>query len=114
LFGQWREVFLYSAVNILSAALICLILVGNPVVVSITGGAIQRWIGKISYGAYVYHIGAGLVAHQILFRLGVLQTSDTVFAYLIVFALTYPLCLIVAHLSYRYFESRFLEYRHLF
>jgi peptidoglycan/LPS O-acetylase OafA/YrhL len=114
LFGQWREVFLYSAADIVAAALICLILVGNPVVIAMSGGAIQRWIGKISYGAYVYHIGAGLAAHQILVRLGVLQTSDTVFAYLMVFALTYPLCLMVAYLSYHYFESRFLEYRHLF
>jgi peptidoglycan/LPS O-acetylase OafA/YrhL len=113
LFGQWREVFLYSAINILSAALICLILVDNRILVAISGGSITRWIGKISYGAYVYHVAAAVAVHNIVVDyLGV--ASDTFVSYATQFALTYVLCVTVAELSFRYFESRFLQYRRLF
>jgi peptidoglycan/LPS O-acetylase OafA/YrhL len=113
LFGQWREVFLYSAIDILSAALICLILVENRILIAISGGSITRWIGKISYGAYVYHVAAAVAVHHIVVDyLGV--ASDTLVSYAIQFALTYALCVTVAELSFRYFESRFLQYRRLF
>jgi peptidoglycan/LPS O-acetylase OafA/YrhL len=110
---QWREVFRYSAIDVMSVGLICMILINDRIVRTISGGAVFRWIGKISYGAYIYHPVAMLAAHQILTLCGFVD-QNTMLAHMLLFVIAYPLVLAVADFSFRYFESMLLRYRRLF
>ncbi len=62
-----------------------------------------RWIGRISYGAYVFHD----VLHIEFLRLA-LRFKAPAFQY-VAAALALPLTLLVAWLSYRYFETPFIR-----
>jgi peptidoglycan/LPS O-acetylase OafA/YrhL len=66
-----------------------------------------RWIGKISYGVYVYHLLLGAVWVWIAFRIAPNAGKNGRMALVAFVALTGTL--IVANLSYRYIESPFLR-----
>lgn len=55
LYGEGREVFLYTALGLSSLALLALTLARHPLVRPITSLAVLQWIGRISYGCYIYH-----------------------------------------------------------
>lgn len=59
-------------------------------------------IGAISYGIYLFHIHAIVVAKNILVKVGLDQE-------LMVFILGYGLSIVAAELSYRFFETPFLK-----
>lgn len=68
-------------------------------------------IGKISYGAYMYHI---LVMDFLVFGVAVWQgelTGLTKFTFPFV---AFTISIIIAHLSYKYFEKPFLRFRREF
>jgi peptidoglycan/LPS O-acetylase OafA/YrhL len=55
LYGDFRQVWLYSAVALLSAGLIATILAGKAAWVGFTRNGLLQAIGRVSYGGYVYH-----------------------------------------------------------
>jgi peptidoglycan/LPS O-acetylase OafA/YrhL len=67
-----------------------------------------RYLGKISYGLYVYHLPCLTVVSKIVVRL---MGHDSPLA---VFALGLPLTIGIAAISYRYFESPFLRLKERF
>jgi peptidoglycan/LPS O-acetylase OafA/YrhL len=56
LYGQGREVFIYTALGLGSLALLALTLARHPVVQWFTGLPILQRIGRVSYGCYIYHL----------------------------------------------------------
>lgn len=91
---------------ILFGLLIC-VLVDKPL--KIMENKLLNHLGKISYGVYMYHVimmqVAGFVLVKSNIHLKILSTYSIVFFNLLVFTLT----IITAHLSYKYFESYFLN-----
>lgn len=55
LYGEGREVFLYTALGLGSLAVLALTLARHPLVQFVTGRPLLQWIGRLSYGGYIYH-----------------------------------------------------------
>lgn len=66
-------------------------------------------IGQISYGMYLWHIIMVSVSAAVLSRLGVALSDQTVEQSLLMFPLTLVLTYIIAELSFRFFETPFLN-----
>ncbi len=70
---------------------------------------IMNFLGRISYGLYVYHMLIIWVLSLILKnRIQALSPNKSI-QYVIIYALIYSITIFVAYLSYRYFESYFLK-----
>jgi peptidoglycan/LPS O-acetylase OafA/YrhL len=111
LWGQGRQIWLYSVIWGLAFALIALILAGESWILTLCRLPLARPIGRISYGAYIYHLPV-LVFYQFLW-----PTHDANFSLahsLSKFAFAYPVTLLVAYLSFRYFETPILKLRSRF
>jgi peptidoglycan/LPS O-acetylase OafA/YrhL len=111
LWGQGRQIWLYSVIWGLAFALIALILAGESWILSLCRLPLARPIGRISYGAYIYHLPV-LVFYQFLW-----PAHDTKYSLahsLAKFAFAYPVTLLVAYLSFRYFETPILKLRSRF
>jgi peptidoglycan/LPS O-acetylase OafA/YrhL len=114
LFGQSRQVWLYSAVALLSAGALAMTLARPPFWKAVTGNALIQTIGRVSYGGYVYHVlcvrsvGAllGLVAVQGHGMAGKLEFGA------LRFALALPLTVAVAWISYRVIERPVIAWVH--
>ena len=65
LYGQYREVFVYIPIVVSSASLIALIATRSRLVRGLDWRPLV-FVGEISYGAYLYHIGALGLAHMLL------------------------------------------------
>ena len=63
---------------------------------------ILNYLGKISYGIYMYHF---IVLIPVLLLASKLKTENTIFIYSLVLTIT----IIIASISYHYFESFFLK-----
>jgi peptidoglycan/LPS O-acetylase OafA/YrhL len=111
LWGQGRQIWLYSIVAALSNAVIALILAGEPHLCSACRIPLLQSIGRISYGAYVYH-AAVLFLYQYLFP--PLSDAHSLTYSLTKFALAYPITVLIAFLSFRYFEQPILRLRYRF
>lgn len=70
------------------------------------------YFGKISYGLYVFHPG-GLILSNSLASLLKLQRSSLLRMF-IIDGLSLLLCIVAAHISYRYFERPFLRLKERF
>jgi len=68
---------------------------------------LMRYIGKVSYGIYLLHnialVSVLYMMHKYFANLDLLTTN------LIIYGLTIPLAILLAGISYRYFESYFLR-----
>jgi peptidoglycan/LPS O-acetylase OafA/YrhL len=111
-FGHYREVFLYAVIDLAAASLICLILVRNRIILLAAGSAVVRRIGRISYGAYVYHLALLTVVDWLLAF--VFSDHGSIPYHLVQFVFLYALTVITAELSFRYFETPLSQYRRLF
>lgn len=69
-----------------------------------------RWIGKISYGIYVYHLLITVLFPQIFSRIGLSRTS----APLLTFVLEFLIVVAIAAVSYYLFEQHFLRLKDRF
>lgn len=98
-FGYLREVFVYYVPVLTGAALIGSIVRGRRFI-SPLNHPVLRWIGEVSYGAYVYHAAVLLFVHAVLPPAG-----DGVIGRLTLFAMTFGLTLVVAGISYSWFET---------
>jgi peptidoglycan/LPS O-acetylase OafA/YrhL len=61
------------------------------------------YLGKISYGLYVFHLGILAVVVRLAARLNLAHSP------IFVDGVAFLLCTLAAHLSYRYFETPFLR-----
>jgi len=105
LFGEGREVFLYSALGLASLGILALTVSRDPLVQRITGLPVLQWIGRISYGSYVYHALALRIACWMISRSWVGIGELGLAGRLSVFALALAMTLGVAHLSWLYVEK---------
>ncbi|MBA4353071.1 MAG: hypothetical protein C0409_00120 [Novosphingobium sp.] len=105
MYGQGREVFIYTALGLVSLALLALTVARNPTVTRVTGLVILQWIGRLSYGGYIYH-GLGLRLASFLIS-GTWDGSGLVLPFyrLAVFALALGLTMVMASLSWRFIEQ---------
>lgn len=110
LWGQYREVFLYSALAAASGGWVALAATGDRSVSWLLKSRLLRRIGEISYGAYIVHPIAIAAAALFLPHVADL-TEQPIARRLALFAVSYAITVIVAELSFKYFESRFLGRR---
>ncbi len=68
----------------------------------------MTYLGKISYGLYSYHTICLMLTVSFLFSIGFLDRDVSRTEFFTVIILAFILTIIVARLSYRYVESRFL------
>ena len=106
LFGQGREVFLYSALNAAAAGLVALAATRDRLVArALRPAALQR-IGTISYGAYVWHaLAITLVGTALAAAPGLSGAQGSLVFRLALFVLSYALTIAVAELSFRSLET---------
>jgi peptidoglycan/LPS O-acetylase OafA/YrhL len=115
---DWRHTYVYpswtgtwglSFVDIFTVSTILCCLKPHALLVATLGAAPLRWIGRISYGAYVFHDIFHDILLQIVWHLSGrwrgLAPFDEYLAALLGFLLT----LILATLSFRYLETPFLK-----
>ena len=110
-FGDRREVFLYSAIDLASVALVAIAVAGGGVLDLVLR---QRWlqaIGRVSYGGYIYHSAVlGLI-------LWIMKTAGfdppgalgRVERGVVEFVVALPLTLLIAFSSYRWFEQPLMD-----
>ena len=72
---------------------------------------IVSYLGKISYGSYMFHI---LVMDFLVFGVAVWQGELTGFTKFIFPIVSFIITIIIAHLSFKYFEKPFLRFRREF
>jgi peptidoglycan/LPS O-acetylase OafA/YrhL len=111
LWGQGRQIWLYCIVDGVASALIALILAGEPWLLAACRLPLLQPIGRISYGAYVLQLPVFVIVAIFLPATG---GSFSLAHSLEKFAFSYPLTLLVAFLSFRYFEQPILLLRKRF
>lgn len=72
----------------------------------------MQWLGKVSYGAYIYHALCIKISVIVIMGVSAEFSNATLTDKLLVFALTVVLNLIVAGLSFRYLETPINRYYH--
>lgn len=83
-------------------AIIILNLAANPDTIIHLEFGVFRYLGKISYGLYMYHLAAIAIAHYVTQRL--LPGNNILF-----YGLSIALSILISAVSYEWFESRFLR-----
>jgi peptidoglycan/LPS O-acetylase OafA/YrhL len=115
MFGDYREVIGYNVVVLAAAGLVATAVSGRAPWRPILQVPLIRHIGKISYGAYVYHIAVLWAVEtqvsRVLPDLGQ-SMAATLERGVIVFAISAPIVVLVAHASYRWIETPFLRRAH--
>ena len=105
LFGQGREVIVYSVVNLLAATAVVYAILQKSFLRILTGRTITL-IGRMSYGGYLYHA-------LILWLICTLAVGPLPVALpqrLALFAVAWTLTLLVAYVSFRWFEAPILSW----
>jgi len=92
---QWLYLGGFAAYSLLSVSVIAAAVQPSGVVRALFSGRVIRWAGRVSYGAYLFHWPIFLW----------LSEERTGLSTLSLFALRLFVTLIVAELSYRYFEA---------
>lgn len=107
LFGQYREVFLYSALALLFSGVVATALDGRAWMARILGARPLIAIGRVSYGGYVYHpigvvVGGWIVGALVHPEAGgaPLKAAAGAAQFVLALAITLPL----AFASYRFIE----------
>jgi peptidoglycan/LPS O-acetylase OafA/YrhL len=110
LWGEGRQIWLYCIVDGLAVAFVALILAGEPWLLAVCRLPLLQPIGRISYGAYVYQLPMFVLYGILIPAAG----SYSLVRALGQFAFSYPLTLLIAFLSFRYFEQPILKLRKRF
>ena len=106
--GGGREIVIYTVVIGLASGLIALILAGEGLLVAFCRLPLLRPIGRVSYGAYVYHAPV-LALYDVIW-----PSSDSFVTWtgtLSRFGIGYLATLLIALLSFRYIEAPVLRLR---
>ncbi len=102
------HVLVDQEVNALVFVVMILNVATNPHTLVSLENAVLRWLGKVSYGIYVYHM---IVIHVVAFAFVRLAIPAS---HLLWFCTVVPLTALVAFVSYRCIESRFLRLKERF
>ena len=94
------EIYAYPALAIAAMALMIGI-AESAWLIRLFGAPVPRWLGKISYGIYVWHVAALAATDLLLQRCGIESPA-------LQLAVALPITVIVAALSYRLIERPFL------
>jgi peptidoglycan/LPS O-acetylase OafA/YrhL len=105
LFGQGREIVVYTVVNLLAATAVVCALMQKPFLRVLAGPTISL-VGMVSYGGYLYHALVLWLISTFLARPSTVAVPER----LALFALTWSLTIFVAYLSFRWFESPILSW----
>lgn len=106
LFGQLREVFLYTATGLFMTGVIASAVEGGRGwIAPLLHLPLFPWIGRISYGAYLFHPLGLKGAMFLLAIVGIHTRSGGTLVHIVQFAIALPLTLGAAWLSWRYFET---------
>lgn len=108
MWGQGREVFVYSAVTITASGLITLILAREKTMLCICNIPYLQHLGRISYGIYLYHALVLFLVSQLLATLGF---GDSILENILRFLIVAVLTVCVAQISFKYFEKPILKLR---
>jgi peptidoglycan/LPS O-acetylase OafA/YrhL len=108
LWGQGRQIWLYSTVIGLAFGLIALILAGERWLLAVCRLPLLRPIGRVSYGAYILHLPV-LMLYQFLWSAN--RATFSLTHSLEKLAFVYSVTLLIAFLSFRYFEMPILKQR---
>jgi peptidoglycan/LPS O-acetylase OafA/YrhL len=110
--SQWRETWGLSFVDILSACLIVMALEQRSAAYLVFSTDALRRIGKISYGAYVFHDIFHLQILWLVMRYGGSSLNQgSSFDNPIVAVIALLATLVLASCSYRWYESIFLRFK---
>jgi peptidoglycan/LPS O-acetylase OafA/YrhL len=85
----------------------------NPLSIVNLQNRVMDFLGRISYGLYVYHM---LVIWALSYFLKdkILTIHSTTYRYILIYAMVYGLTIFIAYLSFHYFESYFLRLKEKF
>ena len=100
--GQYREVFVYCAVNLLAAAVLLHVLLerrGSHALASRPAA----WIGRVSYGGYLLHVAVLLAVGSPL--IDAFPDLNIWIRRIAAFAIVWCITIALASISFRYFES---------
>ena len=81
--------------------------------VTVTNKAIN-YLGKVSYGIYMYHISVIYAVLFVFLKVEFLSELNDVVVILLINLLVIGLTIFVSHLSYKYFEMKFLSLKNKF
>ena len=111
LFGDRREVFLYTAIDLVAVAMVATAVVGEGVLSPLLKPKWLQAIGRVSYGGYIYH---SAVLGLILWIMKRLSFTPPGFNGLLIrggveLAVALPLTILIAFASYRWFEQPLMD-----
>lgn len=104
LIGEHREVFLYTALGLAMAGLVALAATRDGWVEPVLSLRALQWIGRISYGGYIFHQLAVIAAAFILMGFGFTVRHGSMAVHFAQFVLGSGLAILLAWISYRWFE----------
>ena len=102
--------FGYSAVALASAAIIAMALQAGTIVASIMRLHWLRFLGRYSYGLYIYHVIVDQIASQALAS----QIHSSGLYRIVRFFLAMGLSILISVVSFNYFEKPFLSMKRFF
>lgn len=70
------------------------------------------YLGKISYGIYMFHVIALNMVVFLFIKIENLAFLSSTSIIIFIYSLTFAITIIMAHLSYKYYESYFLRLKH--
>lgn len=109
-----RPFYIYTLINLLAVSLILPAVVGKPLFSRFFSSRFMDYLGRISYGIYVYHnpLIAALLILLSSFGLTNLFHQNSLFQ-VICFISYFIVLITISHLSFQYFEKKFLKFKHL-
>jgi len=100
-YGQYREVFLYAVLDLMSAALLLHVLAGRALT-SVLSAHLPVLVGRISYGAYLFH---ALVLWGLTDGIGLDKDALSRSARLGLFVGVWGVTQLLAYASFQWFET---------
>lgn len=102
LYGQERQLWLYSVINLATFCVFLLIFTKSSLV-NWLGSKWVSWVGKVSYGGYLLHI---LVLWILPEALGLKLGDGSIAAKLLNFVVVWVITVSLAGISFKYYETR--------
>jgi peptidoglycan/LPS O-acetylase OafA/YrhL len=109
IFEDHLNEFLYNLFSMILFGLTISVLVQKPV--EILENKLMNYLGKISYGIYMFHVivmqFVGLMYLKVIQKFNLPAVADIIMVNLLIISIT----IIIAHFSFKYYESYFLNFK---